>query len=855
MNKIREKFIEFFSKNDHVVVDSSSLIPHNDPTLLFVNAGMVQFKDYFLQKKIPKYKNLVTSQKCIRAGGKHNDLENVGFTKRHHTFFEMLGNFSFGGYFKENAINLAWNFITEELGLDKNKIYITIYKDDDEAFNIWQNITGFNENKIIRISTDDNFWQMGDVGPCGPCSEIYYDHGDHLEGTIPGDNVDTGERYVEIWNLVFMQYYKDQTGAMIKLPTPCIDTGMGLERISAVLEKTDDNYNIEIFKLLIEESQKITGDKKNKIAHRIIADHLRSSVFLIADGVMPSNTGRGYVLRRIIRRAVRYISMIGFNQPLFSKIFPILENHMGKTYPEIIRARDLIITTLDAEEESFHLTLKNGLKILEHNIQHLNQGDILSGEVAFTLYDTYGFPLDLTIDILKDKQISVDEKSFNERMSEQKTRARASWIGSGEEKSSNVIEEIYKKHGTTEFLGYENLVTNSRILAILDKDYQIIEDCDQIRDCIIILDKTPFYAESGGQEGDHGVITCDKLKFSVYDTKKSPIGVILHYCKVLSSGTLNVGGEVLASVNQLRRKNLMNNHSATHLLHHALRKILGNHVSQKGSLVAEDKLRFDFSYHKQITDLEKSKIENEVNLTIWSNHNVNTCVKNVNDAINSGAIALFGEKYDENVRIVSMGDSIELCGGTHVNNTSTIGMMIIVSEGSIARGIRRIEAVTNMNALDYLRAEKNKYLNEIQNLETKIHSENKIKQQELFKLYKTIISDSATQIELLANNLSLIIKKVRNIPQDIIKRIIKDYKKDNSIIVFFNIESDKVFLYISFLKGSLETDKINVLTDICKKETNANFGHSMGDLIQIIFSDQTLINNSILKIKEVLTTI
>ncbi|KIE04922.1 Alanine--tRNA ligase [Candidatus Jidaibacter acanthamoeba] len=694
VNQVRKSFLEYFEKNNHTIMPSGSLVPRNDPSLMFTSAGMVPFKNYFTGAEVAVNKRVSTAQKCVRAGGKHNDLENVGYTARHHTFFEMLGNFSFGDYFKEEAILLAWNYLTKEVSLNTDKLYITIYHDDEEAYKIWKKITGFPDEKIIRIATSDNFWSMGDTGPCGPCSEIFYDHGDKYWGGLPGTAEADGDRFVEIWNLVFMQYEQLAGGSRIALPKPCIDTGMGLERISAVLQGTNHNYETDLFKSLIKASEQVSGNNENLTSHRVIADHLRSSAFLIADGVLPSNEGRGYVLRRIMRRAMRHIHILGAKEPLMHKLVHTLVNEMGDVYPELKRAETVITTTLNLEEVKFRETLDRGLKLLNSNIENLSMGEELRGEVAFKLYDTYGFPLDLTKDILRSKQIAVDEVGFEKEMEAQRKRARAAWVGSGEKATDEVWFNIHETSGATEFLGYTSDEAEAIVKAII-VDGKPVEQASDV-EAIIVLNQTPFYAESGGQVGDSGFINRHEVK----DTKKFASHIFGHI--TVLNGEIKCGDTVHAKIDIERRDRIRANHSATHLLHRILRKQLGEHVTQKGSIVTAEKLRFDFSHSQALNKEQIQKIEKEVNRMVIKNHEVLTELSSMDKAIEKGAMALFGEKYGEEVRTIGMGESLELCGGTHVARTGDIGLFKIISEEAIAAGVRRIEAVTALDALNYV---------------------------------------------------------------------------------------------------------------------------------------------------------
>ncbi len=707
VNDIRSGFLDYFAKAGHQVVPSSPLVPRNDPTLMFTNAGMVQFKNVFTGLEKRPYQRAATSQKCVRAGGKHNDLDNVGYTARHHTFFEMLGNFSFGDYFKDRAIELAWNLVTKEFGLPKDKLTATVYIDDDQAFDLWKKIAGLPESRIIRIAGSDNFWQMGDLGPCGPCSEIFYDHGDKIPGGPPGSPDQDGDRFIEIWNLVFMQFEQLPGGERVPLPKPSIDTGMGLERIAAVLQGTHDNYSIDLFRALIgaiAELTKVSPDGPQKASHRVIADHLRASSFLIADGVLPSNEGRGYVLRRIMRRAMRHAELLGAREPLMWKLVPVLVREMGQAYPELVRAEALISETLKLEETRFRKTLERGLAILDTESKSLKQGDKLKGETAFTLYDTYGFPLDLTQDALRARSIGVDVEGFNAAMEQQKAKARESWKGSGDAAAAAIWFPLREKLGATEFLGYET-ETAEGVVAALVRDGKEVSELKAGETGAVIVNQTPFYGESGGQVGDTGVMTADGVRFAVSDTQKEAGDLFVHHGKV-EQGTLKVGAALALDVDHGRRGAIRQNHSATHLLHEALRQVLGDHVAQKGSLVSPDRLRFDFSHPKPISAEELEKVEDLANEYVLQNSPVTTRLMALDDARASGARALFGEKYGDEVRVVAMGEgtgntlgwSVELCGGTHVKRTGDIGLITGLSDSGVAAGVRRLEALTGRAA-------------------------------------------------------------------------------------------------------------------------------------------------------------
>ncbi len=711
VNEIRSTFLNYFARNGHAIVPSSPLVPRNDPTLMFTNAGMVQFKNVFTGVEKRPYQRATTSQKCVRAGGKHNDLDNVGYTARHHTFFEMLGNFSFGDYFKDRAIELAWNLVTREFGLPKDRLTATVYIDDDEAFNLWKKIAGLPESRIIRIAGADNFWQMGDTGPCGPCSEIFYDHGDKIWGGPPGSLEQDGDRFIEIWNLVFMQFEQFEGGARQPLPRPSIDTGAGLERVAAVLQGKHDNYEIDLFVALIRAIAELTGADPmgpHRASLRVIADHLRASSFLISDGVLPSNEGRGYVLRRIMRRAMRHAQLLGAREPLMYRLVWALVREMGQAYPELVRAENLIEETLRLEETRFRKTLERGLSILDEKSSGLNKGDMFDGDTAFTLYDTYGFPLDLTQDALKSRGIGVDVAAFTDAMDRQREKARAAWAGSGDTATENVWFPLREKLGSTEFLGYET-ETAEGVVAALVKDGKEVGSLEAGEDGAVVMNQTPFYAESGGQVGDTGMMTGEGVRFRVTDTQKKAGDLFVHLGTV-EQGTLKPATALQLDVDHARRSSIRANHSATHLLHEALRQVLGDHIAQRGSLVAPDRLRFDFVHPKPITPEELARVEDIANDVVLENDEVTTRLMAVDDARDAGARALFGEKYGDEVRVVSMGRtarahgenalgwSVELCGGTHVRRTGDIGLITVTGEGAVASGVRRIEALTGRHA-------------------------------------------------------------------------------------------------------------------------------------------------------------
>ena len=780
LTDVRSKFLDYFKKNNHQIVDSSNLVPDNDPTLMFTNSGMVQFKNVFTGLEKKTFKLATTAQKCVRAGGKHNDLENVGKTARHHTFFEMLGNFSFGDYFKEEAIFYAWELLTKEFNIPKEKLLVTIYHTDIEAEKIWKKISGFSDDKIIKIKTNDNFWSMGDTGPCGPCSEIFYDHGASIFGGPPGSAEEDGDRFIEIWNLVFMQYEQLSINERINLPKPSIDTGMGLERISAVLQNTHNNYKTDMMENLVEASSKITGSdmsKENIVSHRIIADHIRSISFLIAEGIMPSNEGRGYVLRRIMRRAMRHTHLLGSKDPIIYKLVPFLNKEMGNAFPELDVGQSIIQNTIKEEELKFKDTLDRGMYLLKAEIDKKVSSGILSGQKAFELYDTYGFPLDLTEDVLKSYGWTVDQRGFEEAMKEQKNKARQSWIGSGDKtKSSNVLKSLLNIESTN-FLGYEKNTLNTEIKFIINNQ-KIVDKIEIGNIAEVVFIDTIFYSESGGQVSDTGIILNKKFKARVLGSNKFKTGnektVFICLIEVLS-GTLNVGDKVEQILDLDKRKQICSHHSATHLLHEALRLKLGLHVAQKGSLVSEEKLRFDFSHTKPISANLIKEIEDEVNYRIKCNENVITKTMSPSEAITKGAIALFGEKYGDEVRVVSIGEttdvnriawSVELCGGTHVKNTAEISVFKIISETGVSSGVRRIEAITNNSALKYFNRE--------------VEQVNDI-------------------VELLKTNKSQVLKKIEQLILDN-KKLVNELKnlKKNNIIPLDNVSNKENFNGIYF---------------------------------------------------------
>ncbi|WGE66092.1 alanine--tRNA ligase [Actinobacillus equuli subsp. equuli] len=815
-SEIRQSFLDFFHSKGHTVVPSSSLVPENDPTLLFTNAGMNQFKDVFLGLEKRPYTRATTAQRCVRAGGKHNDLENVGYTARHHTFFEMMGNFSFGDYFKQDAIQFGWEYLTSPqwLGLPKEKLYVTVYETDDEAYDIWNKIVGVPTDHIIRIGDNkgapyasDNFWAMGDTGPCGPCTEIFYDHGDTFWGGLPGTPEEDGDRYIEVWNIVFMQFNRQADGTMEKLPKPSVDTGMGLERMTAVMQHVNSNYETDIFQTLIKEVAGLLNvtDLDNK-SLRVVADHIRACSYLIADGVIPSNEGRGYVLRRIIRRAVRHGNLLGAKEAFFYKLVPTLATVMGHAGEILTQKQAHIQKTLKAEEEQFARTLERGLALLEDALTKV-ENNTLSGEVAFKLYDTYGFPLDLTADVCRERNITIDEAGFEAEMSAQRERAKA---------SSNFgtdYNNVIKVDGQTDFIGYDNLEAQATVVGLFSNG-KAVDTIQSGESAVIILDQTPFYAEMGGQVGDSGLISTEICEFTVSDTQK--YGQVFGHIGQLTSGSLSIGDKVTAYVEVNRRKAITANHSATHLLHSALREVLGDHVAQKGSLVSEEALRFDFSQPEAITKAQLEEIESIVNRKIRENIQVVIETMNIESAKQKGAMALFGEKYGDVVRVVGMTEfSIELCGGTHVQYTGEIGLFKLVSEGAVAAGVRRVEAVTGEKAMNWLhnqqriiqqsaellKADSNSLVEKIQQLQDKAKRTEKELQQLKDKFAAQAGSELAKQADQI-NGVNVIIQKLEGVETKSLRTMVDDLKNqfENAIVVFGSVADDKVNLIVGVTK-------------------------------------------------------
>lgn len=811
LSDIRSTFLDFFQSKEHTIVESSPLIPRNDPTLMFTAAGMVQFKDLFTGVEKRAYARATTSQKCLRAGGKHNDLDNVGYTTRHHTFFEMLGNFSFGDYFKEEAISYAWELVTKGFSIDPNRLLVTVYADDDEAAGIWKKLTGFSDHKIIRIATADNFWSMGDTGPCGPCTEIFYDHGEGIFGGPPGSKDEDGDRFTEIWNLVFMQYEKLANGEQINLPKPSVDTGMGLERIGAVLQGVHSNFETDLFRSLIEASKDLTGNGELQQSHQVIADHLRASGFLLADGVLPSNEGRGYVLRRIMRRAMRHAHILGAKDPLMHRLAPTLIDLMGVHYPELKRAETLMISTLKQEEEKFRETLSRGLSLLNEEMGKLSSSQALSGDVAFKLYDTYGFPVDLTADVLRAKGMTLDQGGFDTAMKAQKDAARAAWSGSGEAKHDKIWFEAKEKAGSSEFLGYQTLSAEGMVTGIIQQSklHESTKTLSKDEPFYLLFNQTPFYGESGGQMGDRGRIEGASFHGDVVDCLKPSENTFAHKMNHFT-GELKLNEPVKLHVDEVRRHGLRQHHSVTHLLHAALRDILGDHVIQKGSLVEQDRLRFDFAHTKGLTREEIQGIELRVNQAIQKNNPVATDLKTPEEAIQAGAMALFGEKYGDTVRVVSMGESsTELCGGTHVCATGEIGSFKIMSESGIASGVRRIEAVAGQSALHYvqhtesvlsditqlMKASPESVLDKIQ----KLMEEQKKLQGQISELKQKAINGSTDtqQVESIYG-VNLLIKQLEGYSTKDAKGLMDQLKKQHGsgIVLLTNVEEGKVTLIL-----------------------------------------------------------
>ena len=845
LKDIRNTYLNFFAKHDHKIIPSSSLVPDNDPTLMFTNSGMVQFKNIFTGNEKRDYTRATTSQKSVRAGGKHNDLDSVGYDVRHHTFFEMLGNFSFGDYFKEEAIAWAWELVTKEFCIPKDRLAVTVYHTDDVSRNIWRKVSGLPEDRIIGISTKDNFWQMGDTGPCGYCSEIFYDHGPEVWGGLPGTPEEDGDRWIEIWNLVFDEFEDLPDGSRIPLKQRCIDTGMGLERMSAILQGVHSNYEIDLFKNLINDISKLTGADPEgplKSSFNVIADHLRAMCFLIADGVLPTNEGRGYVLRRIMRRAMRHVQLLGIHEPMIYKLLPSLQREMGEAYPELYRAQALISETIKTEESRFIKTLDKGLRILDEETANLKSGDELSGSVAFKLYDTYGFPLDLTQDALRTKNISVDTKGFDEAMAKQKAEARKNWAGSGDTGTEKVWFEIQEKVGSTEFLGYNTLKADGQITALVVNNESL--NLVSRGEFWLVANQTPFYAEMGGQVGDIGLISSDNVTIQVLDVKKKLDGISAHLCKLIK-GSVKVGDVLTFQVAEQNRKNICANHSVTHLLHRALRDVLGNHVAQKGSYVSADRMRFDLSHPKQITAEEIRQVENIVNNAIRQNYKVTTALMSQDEAIKSGAMALFGEKYGEEVRVVSMGDdkeifSRELCGGTHVKETGDIGYFNIVSESAVSAGVRRLECLTGHGAEQFVQEMEDKLHavgnllktspNDLEKRIKQLLDEKKKLENDMFELKKRFASNKAADnrdnFEII-NGIKFVGRAIPNVHPKELKAFIDEITPEigSGIVVLASNKDDKASIVVGVTKDL--TEKYSAI-DLVKKASQAVGGQGGG---------------------------
>ena len=878
LNEIRSSFLSYFKNQGHSIQPSSPLVPRNDPTLMFVNSGMVQFKNLFTGIETRDYKCAATAQKCVRAGGKHNDLDNVGYTARHHTFFEMLGNFSFGDYFKNDAIPFAWEFITKELGIPKEKLVVTVYHDDEETISIWKKVSGLPDSSIIRISTDDNFWMMGATGPCGPCSEIFYDHGEDIWGGPPGSPEEDGDRFVEIWNLVFMQYEQLKDGTRINLPNQSIDTGLGLERVTALLQGTNDNYATDLMRNLIETSANLSNtepDGSAKIHHRVISDHLRSTSFLIADGVLPSKDGRGYVLRRIMRRAMRHAHMLGTAEPLMYKLVPALVKEMGEAYPELYLAQDLIEETLRSEEARFKETLDRGLKLLDDEVLKIEEGTSLSGNTAFKLYDTFGFPLDLTQDALREKGLKVDVDAFNRAMTSQKEKARASWTGSGETTDAAIWFNISQEFGSTEFLGYGTEGSEAKVLAIVCEGKEV-SNAKAGTGVQIVFNQSPFYAESGGQIGDSGQVELDGSVTQIEDVRLVA-GVFVHFVDGLKFN-LSVGDEVKLTVSSEKRSAIKSNHSATHLLNESLRKSLGNTVSQRGSLNSDDRLRFDFNYNKALSSEQINTIEKEVNMYIRQNSLVETRVMTPNEARDLGAQALFGEKYGEEVRVVSMGHastgkgvdgqtySIELCGGTHVKRTGDIGLFLILGESASSSGVRRIEAITGSTAVNYVRGRSNQ-LSLVEGLLKSKPEDLSARLKSLLNERKTLTSqvndlrtaiatnedNSNENIEKI-NGITFITKVTNGIESKNFPSIIDDYKSSTEmgIILLIGESSGKVSVAVGVTNDLLTKYSAVDLVKIAVSQLGGKGGGGRPDLAQGGAKEITGSENAINEVKKMI---
>ena len=869
VNDIRKTFLDYFAKNDHKIIPSSSLVPDNDPTLMFTNSGMVQFKNILAGNETREYTRAATAQKSVRAGGKHNDLDSVGYDVRHHTFFEMLGNFSFGDYFKEYAILYAWELLTKEFCLPKEKLAVTIYHNDDEAHDIWKKVSGLPEDRIIRIATKDNFWQMGDTGPCGPCSEIFYDHGPEVWGGLPGTPEEDGDRFIEIWNLVFDQFEDLPDGSRVNLKRPSIDTGMGLERIAAILQGVHSNFDTDMFRHIIKAIADIANTDPNgalQASHNVIADHLRSISFLIADGVLPSNEGRGYVLRRIMRRAMRHAYLLGVKEPMIYKLLPVLQQEMGEAYPELYTHENLIRETIAIEEERFGRTLDKGMKLLDDEVAKLPCGGKLSGETAFKLYDTYGFPLDLTQDALKSKNMEVDVEGFNECMEKQKAEARKNWAGSGDEGVAKVWYSVQDKAGASEFLGYNTLKSDAEIKALVQDNQEVSEVTSGIFE--LVANQTPFYGECGGQVGDIGTITSKNFSADVIDCKRKLNDIFVHICK-LKSGSVKVGDFANFAVNAENRARICANHSVTHLAHKALKLVLGNHVAQKGSMVEAGRMRFDISHPKQVTAEQIRQVEDIVNEQIRKDLPVCTVIMNKDEAVKLGAMALFDEKYGEDVRVVSMGDekepfSRELCGGTHVSSTGNIGYFHILSESAVAAGVRRLECVTGVGADSYVREVEDKLhavadslktnINDLQARIVNLLDERKKMEAEIFNLKKNLAtgSGSAKEEVEIVNGVKFVGKLVPDVHPKELKAFVDDImqKIGSGVIVLCSDKDGKASVVVGVSQDLTAKNNAVEMVRAAAGVLGGQGGGGRPDMAQAGGSDVAKINEAIAKVKQ-----
>lgn len=868
LNEIRSTFLKYFEKNNHKILPSSPLIPNNDPSLMFTNSGMVQFKNMLIGNEQSSFKRVATSQKSVRAGGKHNDLDAVGYDVRHHTFFEMLGNFSFGDYFKDEAIAFAWELVTKEFGISKDKLAVTYFHNDEVSRDIWKKVSGLPSDKIIPIATKDNFWQMGDTGPCGYCSEIFYDHGEHVWGGLPGTPEEDGDRWIEIWNLVFDEFEDLPDGSRIPLKQRCIDTGMGLERIAAILQGVHSNYEIDLFKNLIKAIADIANsDPQGKFAssHNVIADHLRSMSFLIADGVLPSNEGRGYVLRRIMRRAMRHVHLLNVKEPMLYKLLPALQKEMGEAYPELYAAQSLITDTIKSEEERFIKTMSNGLKLLDEETSSMKEGDVLDGKTAFKLYDTYGFPLDMTQDALKSRKINVDEAGFNSAMEQQKANARKNWAGSGDSATNKIWFELQEKIGSTEFLGYKNLEVDAIVSALVQND-QEVEKVSQ-GDFYLLSNQTPFYAEMGGQVGDIGQIKGKDFVIDVIDTKKQCEGLHIHVCHLVQ-GCVKVGDFATFTVDKITRANVQSNHTVTHLLHKALQEKYGASVTQKGSFVAADRMRFDIAYNKQISLEEQRELEDKVISMIRANYPVSTKITSKEEAINAGAMALFGEKYTDEVRVVCVGEGVsaELCGGTHVSQTGEIGGFCILSDSAIAAGVRRLECVSGTSAAYHTRNLEDKVknlsallkvgVNDIEERVANLLAERKELESKILSLKKQLAAGNTDVPAEQINGITFIAKTLEDVNPKELKIIadeLKNQYKENLVVILLSANENKSSCVIAVSDNIKEKYSATDMVKIAAPYLGAQGGGGRADMAQTGGSDVAHFSEIISAIKQYLS--